>query len=199
MVLLSSWGGMATSTCLPIDAGCCSVGRCLFFGWHRCFCISRCGFSGYSWKIEMSCVWSAGRCRAALQTPDSIFYPLLRAIRWAGANLGGSRTSSVLLQSQITSLRNGFGVPLPELGVESSYCHFPITHCPKETGHSQVYLDARGLVDSLGRLVSWGRGLQEKTWLDVRSALLRNVLPDNFCERTFGVRPLGVKLWEIPA
>ena len=36
-------------------------------------------------------------------------------------------------------VRNGFGVPLPKLGVESSCCHLLITLDPKETGHQQVY------------------------------------------------------------
>ena len=42
----------------------------------------------------------------------------------------------------------------PELGGENSCCHFPITRCPKETGHLPVCLDARGLVDSLRHLAS---------------------------------------------
>ena len=56
-----------------------------------------------------------------------------------------------------SAVRNGFVVPLPELGGESSYstyCHLPITRCPKEIGPLQVYLDAHGPIDSLGHLAS---------------------------------------------
>ena len=47
-------------------------------------------------------------------------------------------------------LRSGFSFFQPELGVESSDRHYPITLDPKETGRQLVCLDAHGRIDSLG-------------------------------------------------
>ena len=69
-------------------------------------------------------------------------------------------------------LRNGYGVPLPELGGENSYCHLPIARCPKETGRLLVCLDAHGLVDSLSQLPCMRSRSTRENSLDSMSGLL---------------------------
>ena len=87
-------------------------------------------------------------------------------------------------------LRSGFSSPLPELGGENSESHYPITLDPKETGHQLVFLDVHGLMVPLP--VRHHKVEDCKRKLDSMSGLLREVYPDNFCERTFEVQPLWV-------
>ena len=90
------------------------------------------------------------------------------------------------------NLRNGFGVPLPELDGESSYYHLPITRCPKETDYRQVYPDAHGLVGSLSPLPCM-RSRSTRENLTRFQVSCRTVLSDNFCERTLQFTLFGDK------
>ena len=96
------------------------------------------------------------------------------------------------------NLRNGFGVPLPELGVESSCCHLPITLDPMGTGHQS---GVRGWI--WANWFPWPCNFLRvevcKRKLYLMSGLLREVAPDIFCERSFEVRPLRLKLWKMIA
>ena len=46
-------------------------------------------------------------------------------------------------------MRSGYGVPLPELDGENSYCHLQKPRCQVETDHRQVYPESHGLVVAL--------------------------------------------------
>ena len=82
-------------------------------------------------------------------------------------------------------LRNGYGVLLPELGVEDPEGHYHKPNYPKETGHSQECLDAHG---PKAMLPSMRLRLTRKIQLTRFRSSLVAVLPANFWERTFDIR-----------